>query len=346
MGLRLRFLPVLGMIIGGLLPATALSAVEITVTGPAKSDFDLPADGTSLATLKVAVRGAEGKPLDSASVSATVDLIDAVEVVDGSVHPVGGEATVIVRSRSALKRTVVAVITVSATEKGFDQPGAVARVPVRLIGTGDAVVAGRPLDASRIVGALASFILMMMLVSIGAEKATDLMKMLATRSSNSSSPFQQPLEPLRTALGVELGAAARLPDDEIRRLCAVMLVQSTATTTAGTPTDPIECLQAMSREDISRAQALARWAWKWRLCALGFGVLFSVAFALDAFSYLRPLTGVRVVGPSADPWYGRGPDHWIGFLLTGFGASVGAAFWQDFLDRLTAWKKSAEAAKP
>jgi hypothetical protein len=37
--------------------------------------------------------------------------------------------------------------------------------------------------------------------------------------------------------------------------------------------------------------------------------------------------------------------HTGGYLLTGFGASAGASFWQDFLDRLTKWKKAAQDAK-
>jgi hypothetical protein len=230
--------------------------------------------------------------------------------------------------------TVQAGKTAGLATLSIGDPGSskLKTLPIRL------VAPPLPSDTQRIFAALSSFLLIMLLTSIGAEKTTDLVKMWLTRKGT----LQAPKPTFKEALGADYKWLAVLSPTQIDTVWAVMCVPAQVPPAPTTPpTAPsLNHVVEIVEQDFKRQRAAARWAWQWRLVALVFGTGFAVALNLDTVALLSPLMGsaVDATTPAAAA---RGLAHTGGYLLTGFGASAGASFWQDFLDKLTQWKKAA-----
>lgn len=126
-----------------------------------------------------------------------------------------------------------------------------------------------------------------------------------------------------------LGAMAGLGGQE--------LVTGSAVVDANYTNDTCNLLAAIRRADLEREIRESWWAWRWRWHALVVGFAIAVVLDIDALEILSPLTSPA----HRLKWYGLA-NPWVGFVLTGCAAAIGAPFWQDLLDRLTAWKKAAE----
>jgi hypothetical protein len=216
-------------------------------------------------------------------------------------------------------------------------------LPIRLSGASPLSEPPHPvsLETQRIIAVLSTFVLIMLLVSIGTEKATDLIKMVLTSGKGK---IKAPKPTFKEAMGADYKWLAALSPTQIDTVWALMCepLNSAVDTLATVPS--IKHLTEIVREDFNRQRGQTRWAWKWRLVAMVFGVVAAVAFNLDTLALLSPLMG-SAFDATASVVNARGMTHIGGYLLTGFGASAGASFWQDFLDRLTKWKKAEQDAK-
>ncbi|HEY8087229.1 MAG TPA: hypothetical protein VIF09_05280 [Polyangiaceae bacterium] len=188
------------------------------------------------------------------------------------------------------------------------------------------VVSAGAVDWAHIFGALASFLLLMLLLSIGAEKATDLVKLALWRK-----PSSKP-EPRVQSYLLDNQRLVGLDEPTLRSLHALVCRENRAQ--PGEEREKV--MLAIEAEDRKRAMVEQRYARRMRLIALVAGMVIAWAFKIDVIAVLSPILD-------------RGSaeflrEHtWVGTLLSGFGASAGAPFWQDLFDQMTAAKKSAEA---
>ena len=182
---------------------------------------------------------------------------------------------------------------------------------------------GGVVDWAHVFGAMASFFLLMLLLSIGAEKITDLVKLFVFRSLDG-----RPKPRVQSYL-LDSQRLVSLDDATLESLYGLMCPR-------GDKLKRFERIEAIDLADRERAQDQQRYSRILRLVALGAGVLIAWMLRIDLVAVLAPILDARTTE------FLRA-HAWVGPLLSGFGASAGAPFWQDLFDRMTAAKKSAEA---
>jgi hypothetical protein len=160
---------------------------------------------------------------------------------------------------------------------------------------------------------LGMFFMTMMLMSLAAEKVADLVKMVLMVFKLRPKP----------RLGAYLGKDQTLVGLDKDRLVIVHRLM------LGRPAvnrdDEGTIREEVQREDTERDRREALWTTGMRFLAALAGTGLCHALKIDAFAYVAPL-GI-VLEPR------------VGMTLTGFGASAGAAFWQDLFDRMTDSKR-------
>jgi hypothetical protein len=285
----------LGVLLCVVAQADAPAPAHLTIeAGDGCPGFTLVADGRTLCTLRVGAYGADGKPVDAV---VRVESTDGrLRVIDGTVTLAHGAGASRIQAPDGLE----GVATLKLSGEGVRGEALTIVLAHSTIG----------IDVTRTFGALASFILLMLLVSIAAEKLTDLLKLFILKS----------LDPPVDWFAKTGANLLTLEDAGLKRLAALMK--------AKTEGDVIGSVRD-ARQEVERRATV--YATQLRLIAAALGCLVAVLLHLNAFVQLAPLLG------AAPPFLaGLG-----GELITGVAASAGAAFWQDFLDRLTQWKRTA-----
>jgi hypothetical protein len=299
MRVAVRVLSVVCVALLALLPARAEAAASLTVTPPAK--VQLPADGKTVQPISVELRDDKGAPLDGKRVSATPT--GDVELLQTEVLTLGGQATFFVRAKGKPGTSKVAV-------EGEQQKAEVAIEIVDAAG----------LDFTTLVGRLGAFFLLMLMLSLVAEKAVDILKLpLSVWAWGKLRP--KPRLATYLAKDESLGT---LGEDRSKAIFWLMIRKSPGALAVDGQRARI------ADEDDRRAVVESLWTWVSRIAAAGLGIALACLLDIDLLALLRP------IGVHASPTTGH--------FLTGVGASAGAAFWQDMLDKMTEGKKKITPA--
>lgn len=316
----LRSLLISGIVLLALLIAGPIKAALIlTVTSPVPA---LTADGKTVVPLMVDLRdGADTSKADGKYISAEVNAAgkDCVHVLLSPVPVTKGQATILLQ---AGEKAGQATLTISVGPLSAGDTTLPASKSVAL----NVTALPWQINLQQIFAALMSFLLTMLLLGIGADKLTDLFKTIWTLFR------PHPQDVMSVAYGITYNSLINASDATIQRTWVLMDDK----TVPVTDTDVNSLLQEIQKADRNREKAVARWAWIMRLISIVFGILLASCFHLNALQALAPL-----FEPSNLPACLTPEGAPTGYVLTGFGASAGASFWQDFLDKLTAWKKAA-----
>ncbi|MCW3054867.1 MAG: hypothetical protein JWN14_4037 [Chthonomonadales bacterium] len=260
--------------------------------------------------------------------------------------------------------------------------------------------AGNAMDISRILGTFAGYFVIMILISLGAEKLTDQVKswylslhpekkpdasmrtlfdiqtykdlldmdegkvtrlwailsikQFAMRKNKATDPLKPEVYAIRRELEIveardnvekaqqslaAMEGTQKALDDAKTALDSVSQLPATG---EAPPSDPlVQHLIDICTIDFERQRAESRWAWKWRGVALISGVLLAMMLNINSLDLLSPILSPEF--RSAGGWSTTPPLRFlVGTMITGFGASLGASFWQDMLDALSIWKAKAQ----
>ena len=301
-----------GFVLLASLPSLAYADGETLRVGQ-PGEVHLPADGKSVVPLPVELSGAKGAAADGTKITAT--STGDVDVLTKETATVGGKALVVVRAR---EKTGTARVTVKTEQ------GQAAEVAILL---GDP--AGK-LDLAGTFARLGMFFMTMMLMSLGAEKIADFFKIPLSMWR----PEWRPKPRLSTYLGKDQ-TLVTLDKEKLKVIHLLMLgahparPEARAAREAGSIEDMCDDIE---REDANRARVEGLWTTCMRLLAAMAGISLCLRLGVDAFEYVAPLGVTLPVG--------------VGKWLTGFGASAGAAFWQDLFDKMTEYKKKIPSPGP
>lgn len=275
-----------------LAPARANAAATLSVVQAGK--VEVPADGKSVRPIVVQLRNEQGA-LDGKTVKGSIT--GDAELVVKDLATLGGKVTFFVR---ATGKPGAAKVTIEGE-------GEKAEIDVAIVEAGG-------VDLATLAGRLGTFFLMMMLLSLGAEKAVDFFKAGLCL-------IKPKLRP-KPRLAIFLGKDESIGGLDLARcldLCKAMNVPTAEQETLG------GARMKLAQEDDARGLVESLWTWLSRVGAAGFGITLACVLKVDVLEILAPI-GVRV-SPHA------------GYILTGLGASAGASFWQDLLDKLSEYKK-------
>ena len=283
----------LSIAIVALAPARADAAATLSVVQAGK--VEVPADGKSVRPIVVQLRDEKGG-LDGKTVKGAITTGEA-ELVVKELATLGGQATFFVR---ATGKPGAAKVKIEGERQSME-------IDVAIVEAGG-------VDLATLAGRLGTFFLMMMLLSLGAEKAVDFFKAGLCL-------IKPKLRP-KPRLAVFLGKDESIGGLDLARcldLCKAMNVPTAGQETLG------GARLKLAQEDDARGLVESLWTWLTRVGAAGFGIALASMLKIDVLEVLRPL------GLSTTP-------H-AGYILTGLGASAGASFWQDLLDKLSEYKK-------
>jgi hypothetical protein len=236
-------------------PVGGVNAVEkpkLTVTTSSSTTITLPADGKSVGRIRISLTDAEGKPSNAKVIKALIAPRTMGLILNPTTLTANGEAEIFVQSG---EKPGIAAVTITA-------PGQIQKVDLKF---------ADPLwkiDVELIAATLGGFILAMLLLSIGAEKMTDVIKAQFYIKKG-----KQPKERLATLLGTDFQELIKLDDTKMEYVWALM-----KETTGAAPQGIRAKLDAIIKEDQKRQEKLALWAWQWRLWALVFGLFLAGLF--------------------------------------------------------------------
>ena len=283
----------LSIAIVALAPARADAAATLSVVQAGK--VEVPADGKSVRPIVVQLRDEKGG-LDGKTVKGAITTGEA-ELVVKELATLGGQATFFVR---ATGKPGAAKVKIEGERQSME-------IDVAIVEAGG-------VDLATLAGRLGTFFLMMMLLSLGAEKAVDFFKAVLSGLQ----PTWRPKPRLAAFLGKDEFIGG-LDETRCRVLCTAMDVSPAEKETHD------ELRVKLAQADDARGLVESQWTWISRVGAALFGILLAIGLKVNVLEVLTPL------GLSLKPW--------TGYILTGLGASAGASFWQDLLDKLSEYKK-------
>lgn len=187
----------------------------------------------------------------------------------------------------------------------------------------DAAATAPPLTFYDLVGTLVAWVALMQLLSIVVERAVSLTKwarVLARRRS------------LQSVLGTRKLEILTYDVPQLSNLI-VLLGAKVPEGTNGEPADRATVFKALVDVDDASEVDLSRREVKLRSLALVFGLGAAFLLQMDTIALLRPILPHGIPDVPA-----------IGMALSGIASAAGSAFWNDFLDKLTNWKKGAKDA--
>ncbi|APR81337.1 Hypothetical protein A7982_06684 [Minicystis rosea] len=277
----------------------AVPAAAATLTVTTSAPLQIPADGKTVIPVQVELADDKGPSSDGTKIDAAVT--GELDLLTPAIGTVGGKGTLFVKARGKPGKGTLKVSADHAER------------------TIEIDINPADLDLATIFARLGAFFVLMMLLSLGAEKAVDVIKLILTSAAGKK---WRPKPRLASYLSKDQSLVS-LDDAALTTIHRLMIGPPAATAT----TDDKRA--ALEAADTARASVDSIWTWGTRLVAAGIGVLLAFRLDIDLVALLAP-AGVHATAAT-------------GHILTGFGASAGAAFWQDMLDKMTAAKKVLEA---
>lgn len=365
---------VLGALFAFAPPASAEPMVNIVA--PGVGVYQIPADGNTVETVRVRVVSPGAKTYKLAVKSTPPDRLT---VLNPEIYTPGDEVAILVRAGRTPGRATLEIASGDAAEKTLVP----SRIDFDLTKPELPVPPAQAPDVPGLIGGLATFLLFMLLLSIVAEKATDLLKQLWEVVWGRPKPTleellgpstiptlltytEKNLRVLQVLLQTEpeehhspLADASALPAETspaalpaATPAAATPVIgapvppttppPATAASTGASPDDPeLQRWREIERVNRQRERNRSQWVWQWRLVAAGVGWGLAAACKIDSIDLLRPLVGNGFLVTSV-PGDAQALKN-LGIALTGFGASLGASFWHDFLDRIARLKGSTSA---
>lgn len=319
---------------------------ELQVVSPGLGLYQLPADGQTVQPVQVQIANPAASQVYK--LKATVTPADAMTVLEPEVYTPGSRVSLFVRPG---KKAGPATLQMELLDQAQKPLGAPRTLQFDL--TPLPPPPAKSPDLPGLLGSIAAFLLMMLIYSIIAEKITDVLKELWERKWGIPKPT------LAELLG-NRSLETMLSYSEANLRVLLILLHDTERSkrhggknlpmprNAGDPAAPVPAGEAqidgnpvLTKEEqlwktldqinCRREREARQWVWRWRFVAFWVALLAAGILQIDAISLLKPLLRDEQLFDSF---------HKCGWFFTGVGASLGASYWHDFLDRLTGAKNA------